>query len=267
MINPTYPIDNPDVASLTDDEILDILRRVQAGELSAEQAEQLLSAAGEREAPEPAEAARDSQNFSAPLGKTANGKLIFARGVAGLTLRGERLPGQLFTAHFERHVPIVRINGGAITVRYRDFGFGLLNWLRYGFNAARSDMTLNADIPWQIKIHSGIVQSRLDLRSIKLRRVTTQGGVSDVELWLGQPNDFVNLDYHGGVHNLTILRPATVAARLSIHGGAANLTLDNQKYGAVGGMTVLETPNGREAAAHYVITINGGAQNVKIATL
>ncbi len=268
MTHPTKPIDNPDIASLTDDEILNILRRVQSGELSAEQAEQLLGAvSGGREEQGPTDVALDSQDFSAPLGKTANGKLIFERGAAGLTLRGEPLPGQLFTAHFERHVPVVRVNGGTITVRYRDFSFGLLNWLRYGFNPPRSDMTLNADIPWQIEIRSGIAQSRLDLRLIKLRGVILNSGASDVELMLGEPNGVVNLDFNSGVHNISILRPATVAVRLTIHGGAANLILDSQKFSAIGGMTTLETPNSQEAPAHYAITINGGAHNFKVATL
>jgi hypothetical protein len=268
MTNPTDPIDNPGVASLTDDEILNILRRVQSGELSAEQAEQLLSvAAGEHEEQKLTGAALDSQDFSAPLGKTANGKLIFERGVAGLTLHGEPLPGQLFKAHFERHVPIVRINGGTITVRYRDFAFGLLNWLRYGFNPPRSDVRLNIDIPWQIEIHSGIAQSRLDLRSVKLRRVTIHGGVSDVELMLAEPNGVVKLDYHGGVHNVRILRPATVAVRLTVHGGAANLGLDSQTFGAIGSTTTLETPNSREASSYYTITVNGGAHNFKVTAL
>jgi hypothetical protein len=273
MTNPTHPIDTPEVVSPTDDEMLNILRQVQSGELSVEQAEQLLAAAsGEREEQKqeeqrPIEVAYDSQSFSAPLGKTANGKLVFERGAVGLTLHGEQLPGQLFRAYFERHTPIVRVNGGAVTVRYRDFGFGLLNWLRYGLNSPRSDVALNAGIPWQIKIHNGIAQSHLDLHPIKLRRATIHGGVSDVEVRLSEPDGVVYLDCHGGVHNFSILRPASVAVRLIVHGGATNLALDSQKFGAVGGRTTLETPNSQEATHHYVITIHGGAHNFKVATL
>lgn len=268
MTNLTNLIDNLSVASLTDDEMLDILRRVQSGELTVEQAEALLSAASaEREAQEPSNVALESQDFSAPLGKTANGKLVFERGVAGLSLRGESLPGQLFTAHFERHVPVVRVNGGTVTIRYRDFGFGLLNWLRYGFNSPRSDVTLNTAIPWQIDIHGGGAQSRLDLHLVKLRKVTIHSGVSEVELRLGEPNGVVNLDCHGGVHNLSILRPVTVAVRLTVHGGATNLALDHQKFSSVGGMTILETPNSQEASSQYVINVHGGAHNFKVATL
>jgi hypothetical protein len=268
-IKMTKPIDNPDVSSLTDDEMLNILRQVQAGALSVEQAEGLLGERfSQREAQGLKEVAPGGQEFSAPLGKSANGKLIFERGAAYLTLRGEPLLGQLFRAHFgEHHVPIVRVNGGAVTVRYRDYGFGLLNWLRYGFNPPRSDMSLNAEIPWQIDLHSGVAQSRLDLQTIKLRSISLHGGGSDVELRLGEPEGRVSLDFLGGVNNIKILRPASVAVRLELHGGAANLALDNQKFGAIGGSTTLETPNRQEATTQYVITINGGAHNFSVATL
>ena len=265
----TNAIDNPKVSSLTDDEILNILRRVQAGELSVEHAEGLLGERySQRKVQEPKEVAPGGQEFSAPLGKTANGKLIFERGAAHLTLRGEPLAGQLFTAQFgEQHIPIVRVNGGTVTVRYRDYGFGLLNWLRYGFNPPGGEMSLNAEIPWQIDLHGGFARSRLDLQTIKLRGITLHGGGSDIEFRLGEPEGPVGIDIHGGVNNIKILRPAFVAVRLELNGGAANLALDHQKFGAIGGSTTLETPNRQAATVQYAITIHGGAHNFSVATL
>ncbi|MCL4296678.1 MAG: hypothetical protein KJ077_13155 [Anaerolineae bacterium] len=264
----TDPMDTPQVASLTDEEMLAILRQVQSGELSVEQAERLLGTASPgREEPGPSDTGPASQTFSAPLGKTANGKLVFERGAAGLHLRGESPAGYLYTAHFERHVPVVRVNGGTVTVRYRDFGFGLLNWLRYGFNPPQSEMSLNADIPWQLEVHSGIAQSCLDLRSIRLRKLTLHNGVSDVKLILGEPTDTVRLDCHGGVHNLIVLRPASVAVQLTVHGGATGLGLDNQKLGAVGSMMTLETANIKTTPYRYIINVHGGTNNFKVDAL
>lgn len=265
----TKPINNSEVSSLADDEMLDILRRVQAGELSVAQAEALLAERpDESDSQEFEEVSPGGQQFSAPLGKTANGKLIFERGAAYLNLRGEPLPGQLFIAHFgERHVPIVRVNGGKVTVRYRDYGFGLLNWLRYGFNPPGGEMSLNAGIPWQIELHSGVAHSRLDLQTIKLRGLAFHGGATEVELRLGEPNGQVEIEFHGGVSNLKILRPASVAVGLDIHGGAVNLALDNQKFSAIGGSMHLETPDKQEAIARYTIALHGGAHNFSVATL
>jgi hypothetical protein len=268
-ITMTKPIDNPEVSSLTDDEMLNILRQVQAGALSVEQAEGLLGEKfGRREPQGLKEISPGGQEFSAPLGKTANGKLIFERGAAYLTLRGEPLPGQLFTAHFgERHVPIVRVNGGKVTVRYRDYGFGLLNWLRYGFNPPGGEMSLNTGIPWQIELHGGVARSRLDLQTLKLRSLALHGGGTDIELSLGEPEGLASLEFHSGVNNLKILRPASVAVCLEVHGGAVNLALDNQNLGAIGGSTTLETPNKQEATAQYTIALHGGAHNFSVATL
>ena len=266
MNNPFNPLNNPDLASPTDEDMLNILRRVQSGELSTEEAEELLKAASAPpETPEPDDKPLDSQDFSAPLGKTANGKLIFERGAAGLTLNGEPLADQLFTAHFERHVPIVRVNGGAVTIRYRDFGFGLLSWLRYGFKSARGDVILNADIPWQLELNGGIANSNLDMRPVKLRGFTLNGGANNVKLMLGEPQGVVSLDFTSGVNNINILRPSHVAVRLTIHGGAAHMALDSQNFGAVGGTATLETPNSQEASDYYLINVYGGANNFKVA--
>lgn len=257
-----------DPSALTDDTMLDILRRVQSGALSVAQAEALLSTpAGQRQEPQPAEINLEGQDFSAPLGKIVNGKLVFERGAAGLNLQAATLPEQLFTARFERHIPVIRVNGGTVTVRYRDFGFGLLNWLRYGFNPPRSEMTLNAAVPWQVEIHGGMAQSFLDLRSAKVRRITIHSGVSEVKLMLGEPSGAVKIECHGGVHNLIVLRPASAAAQLTVHGGAANLTLDNQTLGAVGSMTSLETSTFRQTSDYYTITAHGGAHNFRVAAL
>jgi hypothetical protein len=160
----------------------------------------------------------------------------------------------------------VRVNGGTVTVRYRDYGFGLLNWLRYGFNSPEGEMSLNAEIPWQIDLHGGFARSRLDFQAIKLRGITLHGGGSDIVFSLGEPEGSVGIDIHGGVNNLKILRPASVAVRLELNGGAANLALDNQKFGALGGSTTLETPNRQAATAQYAITIHGGAHNFSVAT-
>jgi hypothetical protein len=268
MTNPINPVDNPELARPAEAEMLDILHRVQSGELSVDEAEQLLDAAAdEPEARVLNDRRPDGQDFSAPLGKTANGKLVFERGTAGLTVQGASLPGQLFTAHFERHVPVVRVNGGTVTVRYRHFGFGLLNWLRYGFGPPRGKVTLNADIPWQVVLHGGVDQAHLDLRPVTLRGVTLSGGVTDVELKLGEPTGVVSLDFTGGVNNLRILRPAAVAVRLTVQGGAAKLALDSQELGAVGGRATLETPNNQDSPHNYTITVGGGAHNIRIAPL
>jgi hypothetical protein len=262
------PINNPEAVSLSDEEILEILRRVESGELNVEEAERLLSgAAGQPEEPEPARADPDSQEFSAPLGKSANGKLIFERGGAGLTVRGESLPGQLFAARFQQHVPVVRVNGGTVTVRYRDTGFGLLNWLRYGFKSPRGQINLHTGIPWQIEMRGGIAQSHLDLGSINLQRFSINGGATDIDLRLGEPRGEIRVDLSSGLNNFKILRPESVPVRLTIRGGAANLMLDNQKFGAIGGTTSLETPHSQQAGSRYLITINGGANNFKVDTL
>lgn len=317
MTHPFNSMDDAGAASPADNEMLDILRRVQSGELSVEEAEQLLGAlsAEDTQETELFGAGFDGQDFSAPLGKTANGRLVFQRGAVGLTVQGESLPGQLFSAFFEHHVPVVRVNGGTVTVRYRDFNFGFfkrphpadrvpfgmggfppdINPRRpaerrpergfvperdprqadprsrrgfpFGFNRPQSTITLNADIPWAVDLHGGVTHSSLDLRPIKLRQIGLHNGVNDVELMLGEPEGIVQVNFSSGVNGVKILRPPHVPVRLTIHGGAARLVLDNQELGGVGGKITLETPNIHQASAYYTIQVSGGSNNFKVAAL
>ncbi len=49
-----------------------------------------------------------------------------------------------------------------------------------------------------------------------------------------------------------------------MRGGASKLTLDDQRFGAIGGETRLESPDCAGATDRYEITITGGASNVAI---
>ena len=59
-------------------------------------------------------------------------------------------------------------------------------------------------------------------------------------------------------------RPAGVGARVEVNGGSQNLSLDDQRFGAVGGQTVWQSANYETAANRYDITILRGARAVTV---
>jgi len=59
-------------------------------------------------------------------------------------------------------------------------------------------------------------------------------------------------------------RPARVAARIQIGGGASKLGLDRQYLGAIGGPIQLETPDYATAGDRYELDIRGGASRVTV---
>jgi len=70
----------------------------------------------------------------------------------------------------------------------------------------------------------------------------------------------------GGVAWLRVRRPESVPARVRVTGGAAGLTLDRQRLGAVGGESAIETPGYAHDQPRVDVEITGGAANVEVTT-
>lgn len=203
----------------------------------------------------------EAQRFDAPLGEARDGRLIFASGAAGVTLRGGKLGAQLYRAHFSRHIPDVGIDGGAITVRYRHVPF--LNWLVF-LREPLAAVTLNAALPWTIELRGGVSKLDADLRGVELRSFDVGGGASDVRLTLPRPLGMVPIRIAGGASDITISRPPGVAVRLQTRDGVSSIALDERRLGVAGGETDLETPGANEADGGYAISIGGGASKVVV---
>jgi hypothetical protein len=126
------------------------------------------------------------------------------------------------------------------------------------------EITLNGSIPWHVAIRGGASKLRADLSAIQLLSFEVDGGASDISLSLGRPAGAVRITIDGGASTIRIVRPAGVAARLAVDGGAVQLSLDDQRFGALGGGAQLESPNFQTADDHYDVRVRGGASNVSV---
>jgi hypothetical protein len=204
---------------------------------------------------------KERGEHAAPLDSVKSGRLEFVRGAANVTLHVGSEMEDLYRARFDGPVPDVGAEGGAVTVKYT-WTLHPFDWRRRG-----ADIALNAQVPWRITVRGGGV-SRLnaDLGGLRLDSFEVDGGVSRVELTLPDPSGTVPVRVFGGASNLTIIRPAGVAARVDVGGGASKLALDGQRLGAIGGETRLESPGYAGAKDRYEIIITGGANNVAVGT-
>jgi hypothetical protein len=205
-----------------------------------------------------------ARQFSAPRGSLTGGRLEFARGAARLTIRGAKIP-ELFRARFDRPAPAVSLDGGAVTVRYPRFS--PRTWLR-SRPWARHDglVALNDEVAWDIQIHKGVAHLDADLRALRVEAVEVSQGASHVELRLPRPDGVVPVRIGGGASHVAIRRPAGTPARLRIGRGVADLTFDEQEFGAVGGRLRLESLGTGGTEDRYEIEISGGAAHVQITT-
>jgi hypothetical protein len=191
---------------------------------------------------------------------TRTGRLELTRGAARLRIRGATIP-ELFQSRFDPPVPQVSEHGGVVAVRYPRFSPGA--WRR-PWRRRRGEMTLNQDVTWAIATRRGVAHLDADLRDLKVESVEVHHGASHVELRLPRPSGVVPVRIGGGASHVRIVRPAGTPARLRIGRGVADLTFDEQEFGAVGGRLRLESPQAGATGGRYDIDIDGGASHVRI---
>src|SRR5581483_7599348 len=188
------------------------------------------------------------QDFSAPLGDVAAGRLEFANGASRVTIRAATGTGELYQARVEGLEPEVQVQDGAVTLRYEKVGV-------FGWNRHAADVALNPDIPWTIALRGGASKVTVDGRGLRLEGLCIDGGASELRLMLPRPSGAVSVDIGGGVSRAQISRPLDVPVELRIRGGASRLELDGQRFGAIGGDARLASPGYELADDRYDIEI------------
>ena len=200
------------------------------------------------------------KDYTAPLGSITHGRLQFTRGAANVTLRADSSIGDLYRARFDGPPPEVHAQDGAVTIRYPRT-FHPFDWRK-----RTAEVTLNAAIPWQIEFHGGLSRLDADLSVLRLGSFEITGGASGVALTLPHPSGTVPVRVSGGSGDVTIHRPKGVAARISVRRGASKLAFDEQRFGAIGGETRLQTNDYDGATDRYDVEVTGGASKLSVDT-
>ncbi len=137
-------------------------------------------------------------------------------------------------------------------------------FMLFGWTRVQARVGLNPAVPWRIEIRRGVSSLTADLRQVDLLGFEVVGGIRQAELWLPKPLGTVAIHISGAVSRLRLHRPASVAARIQIGGGASKLGLDRQYLGAIGSPIHLETPDYATAVGRYELDIRGGASRVTV---
>ena len=204
-----------------------------------------------------------TSDFSAPLAGVTAGRMEFHRGASWMTIGGASMD-ELFRAHFEGPEPEVAVDGGIVVIR--SAGLTAADWTTFAWlwEDRGADIALNGSVPWDLLVRGGVSRLDADLSGIRLTGLEIRGGASNVALDLGEPTGVVPIRVRGGVSHVTIRRPAAVPVGASVRGGISRLTLDDQRFGALGGQTRVTTGAWRQAASGYDIEIAGGASHLTV---
>jgi hypothetical protein len=202
-------------------------------------------------------AAGREDHHTTPRGDHTEATLAFSRGASKIRIDPEQILDRLFTARFTGRQPAVSVARGTVSIRYP---VGLS--FRTG-----GEVSLNPDVTWAIRIQGGADGLHADLTRVGLSVIDIDGGASQVSLRLSSPGDAtVPIRIGGGASRVTIHRPTGVATRLNVSKGAADLTFDEQRFGAIGGEIQLESPPTAGGTGRYDISIGSGASHLTVAT-
>jgi DNA-binding MarR family transcriptional regulator len=202
-------------------------------------------------------AAEGGSEHAAPIGGLSRARLLFKAGAHELLLRGTSDIDELYRAKFDGSVPQVRLRDGVVTIQYKG------GW-QLGWHERRTDVSLNASIPWDVEIVGGAGKLQGKLASLDLRSFDLTGGVDQFRLTLGPPRGVVPIRFTRGANRIRLERPTGAAVRLTLRGGAGRIDFDQQRLGGTGN-TVMESPGAASAPDRYEVEIEGGAGRITIA--
>jgi len=202
---------------------------------------------------------RKGGEFAAPLESVTKGRLVFERGASGIFVGVDPAMADLVRARLEGPASQVRAQNGTVTVRQRRRRSPSV-----GRDEHANEILLNGSIPWEVEVRGGASNLAADIVELTLRSLEIKGGASKVELTLPPPSGTIPLRVLGGAEGLTIRHPKGVAARVYVSRGASGLVLDEQRHGALGSETSLQSPDYEHAAHRYDIEVSGGASGLTI---
>lgn len=182
-------------------------------------------------------------------------------GAATIKIHGNTDLGEdLYRAHitYTGEKPTVHLDreSNAVTVSQNTSNFPLFSSRRF-----EVDLQINANAPWRITTNSGAANDNLDLSSVDVRKLEINTGASHEDITLGAPHGDVPISINGGALTVTLRRPSSVDARVSVSGGAVNLNADGHHTGTFGDAN-WRSGGYDNATDRYTIEINGGACTV-----
>jgi hypothetical protein len=204
----------------------------------------------------------EQRDFVAPRGSVSRGRLEFSQPSSRITIGVDSEMPHLARGHFEgRPGAKVSVADGRISIGYPRLS--VVDWLRADRRAAH--VALSPAVPWELVFGSGVSKLRADLTGLTLESFEIRSGASELHVVLPEPQGVVRLRIGGGASRVALLYPPGVAVTASVGAGVSKLVFGEQRFGAIGGRTRLESRDARTAADRYEIEIGGGASRLTIA--
>ena len=201
-------------------------------------------------------APRLAMNF-APLGPTANARIIMETSASRLEFRGAAAADQLLRASFDGPRPDVQVAAGSASIRYRRKAIA-------AFTTRAARIALGPAVPWTIELGGGITDLTGSLEGIRLERLEVEGGANHIDLALPEASGTVTVRVRGVASSARFRRPARVPVAVRINGGVSRLRIDGERHQQLAGDRRFSSDAFAATADRYEIEVLGGASDVRV---
>jgi len=164
--------------------------------------------------------------ISQPLEGAKQARVILDAGVAELSLSAGENPDKLIegTVRVGKRSKLkltydVKGNLGRLKLRQKNRGFAFLS---FGKRDPKWNLRLTKAVPLDLAVDTGVGQSDLDLRGMKITSLEVDTGVGQTTVTLPAKGN-LRVDMNGGVGELTIRIPETLAARIHARSGIGSV--------------------------------------------
>ncbi len=121
---------------------------------------------------------------------------------------------------------------------------------------------LSREVPLNIRVDAGASSTVLDLRHLQLRELSVSGGVGRLEAYFPSEGERMTASIDGGVGEVVLHVPESVAARVTVRGGLGGTSFSD-RFTRVDDHT-RETAGYNGAANRLEIRIDGGLGSLRV---
>lgn len=201
-------------------------------------------------------------NQEYPLESIEEAVVDVNHGAGKLTISGGTAAGRLMTGSFTGGVEsrLEKIGKGAsLTISPPTnvvYGFP------FGNEGFRWDFRLTGAIPLDIRLHTGAGESRVDLSSLKVVKLTLETGASSSIITLPAQAGYTEATIHAGAASVVLKVPAGVAGRIAMKSGLVGTKIDTTRFIFNG--DTYESTDYASAANRINILVEAGVGSIEI---
>ena len=125
-------------------------------------------------------------------------------------------------------------------------------------------VVLNSAVTWSLDLAGGTQRTEADLRGGKVGGIAVTAGSDILDVSLPRPTGTLPFLLAGGASQFLLSLPGGVPAQVTVGGGAAFVSVDDQNLTGVAGGTVLTPPGWATATSRFYIDATSGFSRLTV---